>query len=100
MTLEHKSFISINDVRAFQITCSKCLTCVSIPAKECYYKTAWQCPQCQTPFFHGGAAQNEAIISLAKALHDIQEQINSMSFGFRIEIATENEEVKIEKSKI
>ncbi|MGH9327050.1 MAG: hypothetical protein ACRD2B_10265 [Terriglobia bacterium] len=86
MTFERKSFITLDDVIAFEITCQKCRTAVSIQVKECYYKTTWQCPQCQTSFFQGGAAQNESLLSLAKSIHDILERRKGAGFGFRIEI--------------
>jgi|SRR5579875_1544833 len=99
MTFERKNFITADDIRAFEIACPRCWTAVSIPVKECYYKTAWQCPLCQTPFFHGGAAQNEAILSLAKAVHDLLEQSQGNTFRFRIEINIDDEEREERKAK-
>jgi len=85
VTIQRRHLITLGDVIAFEMACPACKTAVRILIKECY-RIAHKCPQCSKAFFFSGAAENEAILELAKAIEDIKAQCGPKTFEFRIEI--------------
>ncbi|MGC1617697.1 MAG: hypothetical protein WA765_04345 [Candidatus Acidiferrum sp.] len=94
MVTENRKLISVDDVLAFEIECVHCGTKLLIPLNKCA-KTAPQCSRCGTYWYRSGAADNEAIISLARAIEEIKSEskLKDTKFRFRIEIV--NDEKKI-----
>jgi hypothetical protein len=84
MTVETKHTLSLDDIEAFEIKCEACKNVVSIPLEKCT-KTTPQCPCCKEHWYRGGAADNEAILSLASAVEDIKSELRRKpKFSFRI----------------
>ena len=71
MTIERKHTLSIDDIKAFEITCVNCATTLSIPLENCN-KTTFQCPRCTEYWYAGGAAENEAITGLASSINEVR----------------------------
>jgi hypothetical protein len=87
MTVETKYTLSLDDIEAFEIKCEACETVVSIPLVECT-KTTPQCPRCKEHWYRGGAADNEHIIHLARAIDEIKSELkHEPKFSFRVRFA-------------
>jgi len=94
MVTENRKLISVNDVLAFEIECIQCGTKLLIPLSKCT-KTAPQCSRCGTHWYRAGAADNEPILSLARAIEEIKSESKSKDTKFYFRIEIENDEKKI-----
>lgn len=86
MTVERKRTLGVEDIRAFEITCTACGSKLSIPIDKCT-KTTSQCPRCGVPWYEGGAAENQAITELAHAIREITAESKRAKFQFRMEVS-------------
>jgi hypothetical protein len=91
MTVQKKRTIGVDDIRAFEIMCRNCRSTLSIPIDKCS-KTACQCPRCSELLYAGGAAENDAIMMLARAIREIHSESKEkgQKFIFRIEITPDD----------
>lgn len=84
MVIKIKHALSLDDIEAFEITCTECKTTVSIPLDKCT-RTTPQCPRCGAHWYRGGAADNDAILAFARAIADIKAELNHKAkFSFHV----------------
>jgi len=84
MVVEIKHILNLDDIEAFEITCAECKTTISIPLAKCT-RTTPQCPRCGQHWYRGGAADNDAILTFARAIADIKAELNhEAKFSFRV----------------
>lgn len=88
--MTRKWTLELPDIKAFQLTCRKCGSVLSIPVAQCDVIPD-ACSRCQTHWFAGGAAENSDIASLASALRELRASHEKQKFYFGLEIDAEEE---------
>lgn len=96
MTSEVKSYIDLSDILKMRFECTDCHAGLELDLEKVKEKSLWKCPNCGfqwTAIPNPGGDFNiheQAFISLATLIRDIDKSFEKTPFGFRIKLQINN----------